>query len=48
MFAKPFKTSGNSLLKNKDAKKIRKDLINLFEDTCTEEKLLELISNKVR
>ncbi|TMW66241.1 hypothetical protein Poli38472_004006 [Pythium oligandrum] len=39
MFAKAHKTSGSSLLKNKDAKKLRKDLSIRFRDAFSEEKL---------
>ncbi|KAG7382585.1 Eukaryotic translation initiation factor 2D [Phytophthora pseudosyringae] len=34
MFAKPAKVSGNVLLKNKDAKKLRRDVADRFKDTC--------------
>ncbi|RLN45047.1 hypothetical protein BBJ28_00019415 [Nothophytophthora sp. Chile5] len=34
MFAKPAKVSGNALLKNKDAKKLRRDVAERFRATC--------------
>ncbi|KAL4110620.1 hypothetical protein PRIC1_002311 [Phytophthora ramorum] len=34
MFAKPAKVSGNVLLKNKDAKKLRRDVADRFKATC--------------
>lgn len=34
MFAKPAKVSGNVLLKNKDAKKLRRDVADRFKVTC--------------
>ncbi|EEY53554.1 ligatin, putative [Phytophthora infestans T30-4] len=34
MFAKPAKVSGNVLLKNKDAKKLRRDVAVCFKGTC--------------
>ncbi|KAG7396016.1 Eukaryotic translation initiation factor 2D [Phytophthora boehmeriae] len=34
MFAKPAKVSGNVLLKNKDTKKLRRDVADRFKDTC--------------
>ncbi|ETO64707.1 hypothetical protein F444_17849 [Phytophthora nicotianae P1976] len=34
MFAKPAKLSGNVLLKNKDAKKLRRDVADSFKSTC--------------
>ncbi|RLN59576.1 hypothetical protein BBJ28_00000640 [Nothophytophthora sp. Chile5] len=34
MFAKPAKVSGNALLKNKDAKKLRRDAAERFRATC--------------
>ncbi|RLN65563.1 hypothetical protein BBP00_00002776 [Phytophthora kernoviae] len=34
MFAKPAKVSGNVLLKNKDAKKLRRDVADQFKATC--------------
>ncbi|KAG3120469.1 hypothetical protein PI124_g6961 [Phytophthora idaei] len=34
MFAKPAKVSGNVLLKNKDAKKLRRDVADCFKSTC--------------
>lgn len=48
MFAKPQKTSGSSLLKNKDVKKLRKDLASRFSDTCTDAHTQTLIPSKVR
>jgi translation initiation factor 2D len=46
MFAKPQKTSGNSLLKNKDVKKFRKDLSLYARDAVSDEQLQTLIPNK--
>ncbi|POM68081.1 Ligatin [Phytophthora palmivora] len=34
MFAKPAKVSGNVLLKNKDVKKLRRDVADCFKSTC--------------
>lgn len=46
MFAKAQKTSGSTLLKNKDVKKLRKDVGVRFE--CDDAKLLTLVPSKVR
>lgn len=49
MFAKPAKVSGNVLLKNKDAKKLRRDVAGLFKGTCNgpdDENLKQLLPSK--
>uniref|UniRef100_K3X274 SUI1 domain-containing protein n=1 Tax=Globisporangium ultimum (strain ATCC 200006 / CBS 805.95 / DAOM BR144) TaxID=431595 RepID=K3X274_GLOUD len=43
MFAKPQKTSGSSLLKNKDVKKLRKDVAARFSATCADDTMLALL-----
>ncbi|KAF1329217.1 Ligatin, partial [Globisporangium splendens] len=43
MFAKPQKTSGSSLLKNKDVKKLRKDVTAHFSATCAGDDTLALL-----
>lgn len=51
MFAKPAKTSGNALLKGKDAKKLRRDAASRFASTCDgpdDAKLQQLLPSKVR
>lgn len=48
MFTKPHKTSGSSLLRGKDAKKLRKDVAARIKGDCTEDCLQLLITSKVR
>lgn len=47
MFAKPQKTSGSSLLKNKDIKKLRKD-VGVRLQCDNDAKLTALLPSKVR
>lgn len=47
MFTKPHKTSGSSLLRGKDAKKLRKDVAARVKGACTEDNLQLLITSKV-
>ncbi|KAE8895422.1 hypothetical protein PF005_g4650 [Phytophthora fragariae] len=49
MFAKPAKVSGNVLLKNKDAKKLRRDVADCFKGSCDgpdDPNLKELLASK--
>ncbi|CAH0516446.1 unnamed protein product [Peronospora belbahrii] len=49
MFAKPIKVSGNVLLKNKDAKKLRRDVAERFESTIEgpdDSNLKQLLTSK--
>ncbi|DAZ98101.1 TPA: hypothetical protein N0F65_005263 [Lagenidium giganteum] len=46
MFAKPQKVSGSTLLRNKDVKKLRKDLCAKFPQSCTEEQLQSVFAAK--